>query len=134
MPPGELADSAVPARWRALCERFVEIKLGAFRHDLAPQWRALAQANPDTPGLLAEWESLNEEIAELDDRERVSVTRHWNGDAGDDFGEGEDEAYTCPTGRCDRQISARESVRPRCELFGCAMKVKAKGRPADGGR
>jgi hypothetical protein len=126
MPPEQTGDIGTHARWRALCERFIDIKLGAFRYDLATEWRELAGANPDAPDLLANWEQLDERITELDDQELTVVTRHWsNMSADDDLLDDDEEAdYVCPSDRCDRQSSAQPGAVPRCDLLGAPMKPK----------
>jgi len=117
---GDAADGSESARWRSLCERFHEIQLGAYRHNLIDTWRRLASANPSAPGLLAEWEQLDEEILVLDEQESAHTTRHWNGDivgAEDDDWDDEGDEYVCPEGRCDRRLNSFLEVVPRCELF-----------------
>jgi len=127
MPSGESADSMARAGWSALCERFIEIKLSAFRLDLAKEWRALASANPDTPGLLAEWEQLEATIAEQNARDGAVVVRGWDWQEGRTFETAREQLYTCPAGRCDREMSAPPGLPPRCDLFGREMKVQAPG-------
>lgn len=118
-PPEGLADDITSARWRSLCERFHDIRLGAYRHNLVHTWRELSSTDPDAPGLLAEWELLDEQILVLDAQETAHVTRHWNGDAADSEDDWDDEGdeYVCPAGRCDRQLRSFLGVVPRCELF-----------------
>jgi hypothetical protein len=118
--PDGVADGSTSARWRTLCERFDEIQLGAYRHDLIDTWRELACAEPNSPGLLAQWEQLDEQILVLDQQESGSVTRHWNGyiaDSDDDDWADEAGEYVCPQGRCDRRLSSPPGAVPRCELF-----------------
>ncbi len=124
-----MPDRITPARWRSLCEHFVAIKLGAYRHDLAADLRALTSADPAlTPDLLDDWEQLEERIAELDDLEDDKVTRH--GDA--TLKEAphwldEEREYICPMGCCDRRVSAAPGTVPRCDLFDRAMNPESAG-------
>lgn len=105
------------ARWRSICERFHDIRLGAYRHGLADTWRQLAAADPATEGLLARWEQLDEQILVLDEDDELQFARR-GGHAADADDEWDDDAgeYICPTGRCDRREIANLGLTPRCEL------------------
>jgi hypothetical protein len=124
------SDSITSARWRSLCERFRDIKRDAFRHDLAETWRELAAANPDTPGLLEDWERLENQLFELDRLELMPTTRNWDhdlglyGEADNDDLDDEVSDYVCPRGRCDRRQSASSGLAARCELYACPMKLE----------
>ncbi len=126
MVPERAIDGLTLARWRSLCERFIAIKLGAFRNDLAADWHTLARIEPGTPGLLDEWELLEERIAELDDFGDTIVVRHWP-DGGDEEEEedwaGEETEYLCPANRCDRRVSAGTGTVPRCDLYDRPMRL-----------
>jgi hypothetical protein len=115
--------TVAPAQWRSLCERFYEIRSGAYRHDLVDAWDQLVQADPDAPGRLAAWQRLDEQIKLLDDGESDNVVR--GGGAGgsttsDDWDDWGDE-YVCPVGKCDRRQRSFLDTPPRCELFRSAM-------------
>jgi hypothetical protein len=121
------------AEWRSLCERFHEIRLGAYRHNLADGWRRLTLADPDGPGMLAGWRRLDEQIRHLDEQESQDAVRY--GADGDDTGDHDSEAYSddwedwdgwgdeygCPVGRCDRKVKSFLGGTPRCELFRAEM-------------
>jgi hypothetical protein len=61
------SDAEQAAQWRSLCERFHEIRLGAHLHGLTEAWQQVAKADPDTPGRLAAWRQLDEQIWWLDE-------------------------------------------------------------------
>jgi hypothetical protein len=109
------------AQWRSLCERFHEIRLGAYRHDLIDAWRQVTKASPDTPVRLAAWQQLDEQIRLLDDQELDNAVRGVAfGDSDDDWDDWGDE-YGCPAGKCDRTVRSFLGIIPRCELFGREM-------------
>ena len=130
--PAEDTDNGgLAAQWRSLCERFHEIRLGAHRHNLLDAWRRLVTANPDDPGILAEWQALDERILRLNEQEAQDAVRHGteagredneaDGDGWDDWDGWRDE-YGCPVGRCDRKArSFLGAAAPRCELFDAEM-------------
>jgi hypothetical protein len=111
------------AQWRSLCERFYEIRSGAYRHDLVDAWHQLVRADPDAPGKLAAWQHLDEQIRLLDDGESKYVVRGGGADdstTSDDWDDWGDE-YVCPVGKCDRRQRSFLDTPPRCELFHSAM-------------
>ena len=114
---------ATTAQWRVLCERFHEIRSGAYRHDLIDAWHQLVRSDPDAPGTLAAWQRLDEQIKLLDQGESDYVVRGDAADdstASDDWGDWGDE-YVCPAGKCDRRQRSFLDSPPRCELFHSAM-------------
>jgi hypothetical protein len=115
-------DDLTFARWRSICERFHDIRLGAYRHGLADTWRQLATADPAAEGLLARWERLDEQILALDEDNELRFARRGGHAAHDDDDEWDAAAdYVCPTGRCDRREIANLGLAPRCELSHCEM-------------
>jgi len=120
--PSGTADLA--KQWGSLCERFHEIRLGAFRHGLVEDWRQVARADPDAPGCLAAWLGLDQRIQVLDDQESDYAVRYGetadvtcgDGSGIDDWDNWGDE-YACPVGRCDRTARSPLGIPPRCELF-----------------
>lgn len=127
---GEEAEGELTsARWRSLCERFHEIRLGASRHGLSDTWHQLASADPVTPDLLTQWEMLDEQILTLDQDDDYGFARRGFDPAefeDDDWDAAADE-YVCPTRRCDRRETSYLGVIPRCELFRRDM----EGRPGE---
>ena len=112
-------DDLTSARWRSICERFHDIRLGAYRHGLADTWRQLAaDEDPATEAVLARWEQLDERILVLDEDDELQFARR-GGPTADDDDEWDDDAaeYVCPAGRCDRHEIAYLGLAPRCELF-----------------
>lgn len=123
---GGAADLA--AQWGSLCERFHEIRLGAYRHELVDDWRLVAKADPDDPASLTAWQRLDERIWLLDDQELDTAIRH--GDGGsveDDYGTDDDywddwgDEYICPVRKCERTVRSPLGLPPRCELFHSEM-------------
>lgn len=114
-------DGLTLARWRSICERFHDIRLGAYRHGLADTWRQLASADPATEGLLARWEQLDEQILVLDEDDELQFARRSGHEADDDDWDDDAAEYVCPTGRCDRHEIASLGLVPRCELSRCDM-------------
>lgn len=132
-PDEDTDNGGLAAQWRSLCERFHEIRLGAHRHNLLDAWRRLVKANPDDPGMLAEWQGLDERIRHLDEQESQDAVRY-GGDGGEtgsddneadrddwDGWDGWGDEYGCPMGRCDRKARSFLGAVPRCELFGAEM-------------
>lgn len=119
----EGTDGLTSARWRSICERFHDIRLGAYRHGLADAWRQLASADPAAQGLLARWEQLDEQIFVLDEDDELQFARRGGHAADDDDDDWDDIAdeYVCPTGRCDRREISHLGLVPRCELSRCDM-------------
>jgi len=136
MSPERMIDKLTSARWRSLCERFAAIRLGAYRNDLEADWQALA-AKPPTPGLLDEWDLLEDQIAERDDfADKVLIrgvpARH-DDDDDEEYWAGEDTEFFCPGGRCDRRVSAAPGTVPHCDLLDRAMAREAPDSPVSGG-
>jgi len=109
------------AQWGSLCERFHDIRLGAYRHDLAGAWRRVATADTDAPGMLTAWQDLDEQIRRLDVDEWGNAVRNAGGDSdGDDDWDDWDsqgDEYACPVGKCDRRVRSALGIPPRCELL-----------------
>lgn len=136
------------AQWRSLCERFHEIRLGAYRHDLIDAWQQVAKAPPDTPGKLAAWQQLEEQIQLLDDEELDNAVRgvafgasndasndssnDSSNDTGDDDWDDWGDEYSCPAGKCDRRVRSFLGIPPRCELFRSEM-TQLRAEPDAGG-
>jgi hypothetical protein len=124
-PDEDTDNGGLAAQWRSLCERFHEIRLGAYRHNLPDAWRRLVKANPDDPNALSEWQRLDERIRRLDEQESQDTVRYGtdDGETGDDWGSwaGLGDEYGCPVGRCDRKAQSFLGAVPRCELFGAEM-------------
>ncbi len=140
---GGASDGGAAARWRSLCDRSRDIKLGAFRHMLTSTWQALDSADADSPGLLDAWERLDRQISKFDQLEAEHATRgfhsHPIGPENDEYDEwdAEGDEFVCPLGRCDRMSSpargwtaqggAAPDRAPRCLLFGREMMPRQRG-------
>src|SRR5271155_4451382 len=129
--PGEGTGKEGPAgEWRSLCERFHDIRQGAYRHNLEEAWQELVKADPAGPGILVQWRALDERIQQCDEDELLGAVR--SGADGRDIDSHDDEAniddwdgwgdeYGCPVVLCDRKARSFLGNLPRCELFNSPM-------------
>jgi hypothetical protein len=126
------------ARWADLCERFHDIRQRAYAHGLEERWRSLAGAPPQSPGLLAGWRELAQEVERLDEGQDDWAVRHGEDDTtqnaeDDDWWDGwggPADRFECPAVRCGRTASYG-LLPPRCWLFDRKMTRVGDGGTGD---
>jgi hypothetical protein len=123
---------AEPLSWDDVCERFHDIRVGAYAHSLQDQWRTLVtEPGPPTATLLSRWRDLVAEIERLDAGRDDSTVRHGDDEetAADretdsawlDEWEPTSEEFGCPGDLC-RRVRTTLLLAPRCWLLDRDMK------------
>jgi hypothetical protein len=114
--------------WGNICRDFHDIRLGANRNDLVPEWRRLVHGCRDGRPDLAGWQALDREIRHRDDTTDDSSLRYPDEESPDDDDDDDADEFVCPVSQCSRvepRLYLGEA--PRCELFNRTMKPAVTG-------